>query len=153
MSSWWESLFGFIFFNELSTKFNASGDFAQAYVIAHEVGHHVQNLLGTLNEVEKAKQKMSKIKQNELQVKVELQADCYSGLWAYYSKKDFDSIEAGDIQEALNAANAIGDDTLQKRAQGEVVPDSFTHGTSEQRMAWFKKGFNTGDLNTCNTFR
>ncbi len=109
--------------------------------------------MGTLNEVEKAKQKMSKIKQNELQVKVELQADCYSGLWAYYSKKDFDSIEAGDIQEALNAANAIGDDTLQKRAQGEVVPDSFTHGTSEQRMAWFKKGFNTGDLNTCNTFR
>jgi len=140
------------FFNELSSKFNASGDFAQAYVIAHEVGHHVQNLLGTLSEVQKEKQKVSSIKQNALQVRVELQADCYAGLWAHYSKKDFDSLEQGDIEEALNAANAIGDDTLQKRAQGHVVPDSFTHGTSAQRMAWFKKGFDTGDLNTCNTF-
>ena len=140
------------FFAELAKRHDAPGDFAQAYVIAHEIGHHVQNITGTIDKVQKEKQKSSTKQQNELQVKVELQADCYAGLWAYYSKKDFDSLEEGDIQEALNAANAIGDDTLQKKAQGHVVPDSFTHGTSKQRMSWFKKGFDTGDLKACNTF-
>ena len=140
------------FFDELAKRHDAPGDFAQAYVIAHEIGHHVQNITGTIDKVQKEKQKSSTKQQNELQVKVELQADCYAGLWAYYSKKDFDSLEEGDIQEALNAANAIGDDTLQKKAQGHVVPDSFTHGTSKQRMSWFKKGFDTGDLKACNTF-
>ena len=140
------------FFDELAKKYKAPGDFAQAYVIAHEIGHHVQNLLGTLNKVQKEKSNVSATKQNALQVKVELQADCYAGLWAYYSKKDFNSIEKGDIQEALNAASAIGDDTLQKKAQGYVVPDSFTHGSSSQRMAWFKKGFEGGTLESCNTF-
>ena len=140
------------FFDELAKRHDAPGDFAQAYVIAHEIGHHVQNITGTIDKVQKEKQKSSTKQQNELQVKVELQADCYAGLWAHYSKKDFDSLEEGDIHEALNAANAIGDDTLQKKAQGHVVPDSFTHGTSKQRMSWFKKGFDTGDLKACNTF-
>lgn len=140
------------FFDQLAKRHDAPGDFAQAYVIAHEVGHHVQNITGTIDKVQREKQKVSTKLQNELQVKVELQADCYAGLWAHYSKKDFDSLEEGDIQEALNAANAIGDDTLQKKAHGHVVPDSFTHGTSNQRMSWFKKGFDTGDLKACNTF-
>lgn len=140
------------FFDELAKRHDAPGDFAQAYVIAHEIGHHVQNLTGTLNKVQKAKQSLSDTQDNALQVKVELQADCYSGLWAYYSQKDFNSIEEGDIQEALNAASAIGDDTLQKQAQGYVVPDAFTHGSSAQRMAWFKKGYQSGDLKACNTF-
>lgn len=140
------------FFDELAKRHDAPGDFAQAYVIAHEIGHHVQNLVGTLNKVQKAKQNLSDTQDNAIQVKVELQADCYAGLWAYYSKNDFNSLEEGDIQEALKAANAIGDDTLQKQAQGYVVPDSFTHGTSQQRMSWFKKGFETGDLKACNTF-
>lgn len=140
------------FFDELAKRHDAPGDFAQAYVIAHEVGHHVQNLVGTLNKVQKAKQSLSDTQDNALQVKVELQADCYAGLWAYYSQKDFDSIEEGDIQEALNAASAIGDDTLQKKAQGYVVPDAFTHGSSAQRMTWFKKGYQSGDLKACNTF-
>lgn len=137
------------FFDELAKKYNASGDFAQAYVISHEIGHHVQNLLGTLTKVQKAKQSLSTQEQNALQVKVELQADCYAGIWAYYSKTLFDSLEKGDLQEALNAANAIGDDTLQKKAQGYVVPDSFTHGTSKQRMEAFKKGFDSGELKAC----
>ncbi len=140
------------FFDELAKRHDAPGDFAQAYVIAHEIGHHVQNLVGTINKVQKAKKSLSDTQDNALQVKVELQADCYAGLWAYYSKKDFNSIEQGDIQEALNAASAIGDDTLQKKAQGYVVPDAFTHGSSAQRMDWFKKGFQTGDLKACNTF-
>ena len=140
------------FFDELAKRHDAPGDFAQAYVIAHEIGHHVQNITGTISKVENAKQGLSDAKENALQVKVELQADCYAGLWAYYSKKDFNSIEEGDIQEALNAASAIGDDTLQKKAQGYVVPDSFTHGSSSQRMAWFKKGFEGGTLESCNTF-
>ena len=140
------------FFDELAKRHDAPGDFAQAYVIAHEIGHHVQNITGTISKVENAKQGLSDAKENALQVKVELQADCYAGLWAYYSKKDFNSIEKGDIQEALNAASAIGDDTLQKKAQGYVVPDSFTHGSSSQRMAWFKKGFEGGTLESCNTF-
>lgn len=140
------------FFDELAKRHDAPGDFAQAYVIAHEIGHHVQNITGTISKVENVKQGLSDAKENALQVKVELQADCYAGLWAYYSKKDFNSIEKGDIQEALNAASAIGDDTLQKKAQGYVVPDSFTHGSSSQRMAWFKKGFEGGTLESCNTF-
>jgi len=141
------------FFDELAKRHKAPGDFAQAYVIAHEVGHHVQNLVGTLTKVKKAKQNFKNDKKsNALQVKVELQADCYSGLWAHYSMKNFDSIEEGDIAEALNAASAIGDDTLQKEAQGYVVPDAFTHGTSAQRMKWFKKGFDEGTLEACNSF-
>ena len=140
------------FFDELAKRHDASGDFAQAYVIAHEIGHHVQNITGTISKVQKEKQALNDEKQNVLQVKVELQADCYAGLWAYYSKKDFDSIEEGDIQEALNAASPIGDDTLQKKAQGYVVPDAFTHGSAAQRMAWFKKGFQNGTLESCNTF-
>lgn len=140
------------FFDELAKRHDAPGDFAQAYVIAHEIGHHVQNIIGTISKVQKEKQALNDEKQNVLQVKVELQADCYAGLWAYYSKKDFDSIEEGDIQEALNAASAIGDDTLQKKAQGYVVPDAFTHGSAAQRMAWFKKGFQNGTLESCNTF-
>ncbi len=142
------------FFDELAKRHDAPGDFAQAYVIAHEVGHHVQNILGTLDKVQKAKQSFrSEKKSNALQVKVELQADCYSGLWAYYSKKNFNSLEEGDIQEALNAASAIGDDTLQKKAQGYVVPDAFTHGSSKQRMEWFKKGFEEASLEACNSFK
>lgn len=141
------------FFDELAKRHDPPGDFAQAYVIAHEVGHHVQNLVGTLNKVQEAKQSFGNTKKsNALQVKVELQADCYAGLWAHYSKKNFNSLEEGDIQEALNAASAIGDDTLQKKAQGYVVPDAFTHGSSAQRMKWFKKGFNSTTLESCNTF-
>ena len=140
------------FFDELAKRHDAPGDFAQAYVIVYEIGHHVQNITGTISKVQKEKQALNDEKQNVLQVKVELQADCYAGLWAYYSKKDFNSIEEGDIQEALNAASAIGDDTLQKKAQGYVVPDAFTHGSAAQRMAWFKKGFQNGTLESCNTF-
>jgi predicted metalloprotease len=141
------------FFDELAKRHDAPGDFAQAYVIAHEIGHHVQNITGTISKVHKAKQKASKIQANALQVKVELQADCYAGIWAHYSKKNFDSLEKGDIEEALNAASAIGDDTLQKKAQGYVVPDAFTHGSSKDRMAWFQRGFNQGTLEACNTFK
>ena len=140
------------FFDELAKRHDAPGDFAQAYVIAHEIGHHVQNITGTINKVHKAKQGASQKAANALQVKVELQADCYSGIWAHYSKKNFDSLEEGDKEEALRAASAIGDDTLQKKGQGYVVPDSFTHGSSQSRMTWFNKGFTTGSLNSCNTF-
>jgi predicted metalloprotease len=140
------------FFDELAKRHDAPGDFAQAYVIAHEIGHHVQNMTGVLSKVQSAKQSLSEIQDNALQVKVELQADCYAGLWAHYSKNDFNSLEQGDIEEALNAASAIGDDTLQKKSQGYVVPDAFTHGSSVQRMAWFKKGFDSGTLEACNTF-
>ena len=140
------------FFDELAKRHDAPGDFAQAYVIAHEIGHHVQNITGTINKVHKAKQGASQKVANALQVKVELQADCYSGIWAHYSKKNFDSLEEGDKEEALRAASAIGDDTLQKKGQGYVVPDSFTHGSSQSRMTWFNKGFTTGSLNSCNTF-
>lgn len=140
------------FFDELAKRHDAPGDFAQAYVIAHEIGHHVQNITGTINKVHKAKQGIGKIASNALQVKVELQADCYSGIWAHYSKKNFNSLEEGDIDEALKAASAIGDDTLQKKAQGYVVPDAFTHGSSKSRMEWFNKGFKTGMLASCNTF-
>ncbi len=141
------------FYEELKNRFGAAGDFAQAYVIAHEVGHHVQNLLGTSAKMEEARGRLSEVEYNKLSVKLELQADFYAGLWAHHAQnlKDF-RLEAGDIEEALNAANAIGDDKLQKQVQGEVVPDAFTHGTSAQRMYWFKKGFETGDIKQGDTF-
>lgn len=138
------------FFEELRTRFGAQGgDFAIAYVIAHEVGHHVQNLLGTAGEVRQQQQSLSQGQANELSVSLELQADFYAGVWAYHNQE---YLEPGDIQEALSAASAVGDDAIQKRTTGNVVPDAFTHGTSEQRMKWFKKGYNTGDINLGNTF-
>lgn len=141
------------FYKELKDRFGASGDFAQAYVIAHEVGHHVQNLLGITAKMDKYRSQLSEKEYNKLSVKLELQADFLAGVWAHDAQnlKDF-KLEEGDIEEALNAANAIGDDKLQKQAQGEVVPDAFTHGTSAQRMYWFKKGFQTGDFNQGDTF-
>ena len=141
------------FFDELAKRHDAPGDFAQAYVIAHEVGHHIQNIVGTIPKVHKAKQNASKKQANALQVKVELQADCYAGIWAHYSKKNFNSLEDGDIDEALKAASAIGDDTLQKQAQGYVVPDAFTHGSSADRMKWFNRGYTIATLDACNTFK
>lgn len=138
------------FYKELKDRFGADGDFAQAYVIAHEVGHHVQNLLGTSDKMQQARGTLSEKEYNKLSVKLELQADFYAGLWA--SKAKDIQLEEGDLEEALNAANAIGDDKLQKQAQGEVVPDAFTHGTSAQRVYWFKKGFDTGDISQGDTF-
>lgn len=140
------------FYDELQSRFQAPGDFAMAYVVAHEVGHHVQNLLGTAGKVRERQQSLSEAEANELSVRLELQADFYAGVWAHHAQKMKNILEEGDIEEALNAANAIGDDKLQKQSQGEVVPDSFTHGTSEQRMRWFKKGFTSGDLSQGNTF-
>jgi predicted metalloprotease len=140
------------FFEELDRRFGAAGDFAQAYVIAHEVGHHVQTLLGTSQQVHAARQRVSESEYNQLSVRLELQADFYAGVWAHHAQKYRNILEPGDIEEALNAANAIGDDKLQKQAQGYVVPDSFTHGSSEQRVRWFRKGFQTGDVNQGNTF-
>lgn len=139
------------FYEELQSRFNAPGDFAMAYVVAHEVGHHVQMLLGTTEKMARARQQMSEREYNHLSVKLELQADFYAGVWAHYANRA-KILEAGDIQEALNAANAIGDDRLQRQAQGTVVPDAFTHGTSEQRMYWFKKGFDSGDPSQGDTF-
>jgi len=140
------------FFDELSARHNAPGDFAQAYVIAHEIGHHVQNLEGTLDKAHRAQQSaLDKANANATQVKVELQADCYAGIWAHHTQKSRAVLEEGDLEEALNAASQIGDDTLQKQAQGYVVPDAFTHGTSAQRMKWFKRGFDTGRAEGCNT--
>lgn len=140
------------FYNDLKNKMHAPGDFAQAYVIAHEVGHHIQNITGVIPKVNKIKRRLGRKKSNVLQVKVELQADCYSGVWAKGVQDDYNMIEAGDIDEALNAASQIGDDRLQKQAQGYVVPDSFTHGSSAQRKKWFKRGFDSGDIAQCNTF-
>jgi predicted metalloprotease len=143
------------FFDELASRHNAPGDFAQAYVLAHEIGHHIQNMQGTLDKVQKAKQSWggSSVKSNALQVKVELQADCYAGAWAYHAHKQFDILEPGDIEEALRAASSIGDDTLQRQAGGAVRPDAFTHGSSKQRIEWFRRGLESGDLRQCNTFR
>jgi uncharacterized protein len=141
------------FYSELRNRFKAPGDFAMAYVIAHEVGHHIQNVLGISGQAEKAKQGLVEAEANKISVKVELQADFLAGVWAHYAQKDQQIVQAGDIEEALNAAHAIGDDNLQRQAQGYVVPDGFTHGTSEQRMYWFKKGFETGDINQGNTFQ
>ncbi|QYJ67924.1 KPN_02809 family neutral zinc metallopeptidase [Flavobacterium litorale] len=141
------------FFDELQSRFGAKGgDFAIAYVIAHEVGHHVQTLLGTSKKVRQLQSQTNKTRANELSVAQELQADFYAGLWAHYNHEMNNILEDGDIAEALSAAHAVGDDAIQKRTQGHVVPDSFTHGTSEQRMYWFKKGFTTGDINQGNTF-
>lgn len=140
------------FFDDLKTRHGADGDFAQAYVIAHEVGHHVQNLLGTSTEVRKAQRGLGKSAANELSVKLELQADCFAGLWGNHADRSRDILERGDIEEALNAASAIGDDRLQKQSQGYVVPESFTHGSSAQRVRWFKQGITTGDVGDCDTF-
>jgi predicted metalloprotease len=140
------------FYDQLSNQFGASGDFAMAYVVAHEVGHHVQNLMGTSDKVHQARERMSEAEGNQLSVALELQADFYAGVWAYHAQKMKNILEPGDIEEALRAANAIGDDRLQMKSQGYVVPDAFTHGTSEQRMYWFKKGFDTGDIKQGDTF-
>ncbi|MEQ1934141.1 MAG: neutral zinc metallopeptidase, partial [Fimbriimonadaceae bacterium] len=138
------------FYDVLRDQLGANGDFAQAYVIAHEVGHHVQNLLGVSEKVEAARQQLSERDFNRMSVRMELQADFYAGLWAHYAKNL--KLNEADIQEGLEAANAIGDDTLQKRSQGRVVPDAFTHGTSQQRMKWFMKGFQTGRIQDGDTF-
>ena len=140
------------FFDELKTRFQAPGDFAQAYVLAHEVGHHVQNLLGTERKVRAAQENASEVEKNQLQVKMELQADCYAGVWAHNADRARQIIEQGDVEEALNAASAVGDDTIQKRTQGHVVPDSFTHGTAAQRTSWFKRGLDQGSIESCDTF-
>ncbi|MDU4797328.1 MAG: neutral zinc metallopeptidase [Klebsiella michiganensis] len=139
------------FYDEMRNKLGAGGDFAQGYVIAHEVGHHVQKLLGIESKVRQLQQKASQAEANRLSVKMELQADCFAGVWGYNMQKQ-DYMETGDLQEALNAAEAIGDDRLQQQSQGRVVPDSFTHGTSQQRYTWFKRGFDSGDPAQCNTF-
>jgi len=143
------------FFDELARRHNAPGDFAQAYVLAHEIGHHVQDIAGTLDKVQKIKQQWGGRgpRANALQVKVELQADCYAGVWGHYAQKRFGMLEPGDLEEALNAASEIGDDTLLREAGRAVRPDAFTHGSSAQRVAWFKRGFESGDLRQCNTFQ
>ncbi|MGB9090549.1 MAG: neutral zinc metallopeptidase [Pseudomonas farsensis] len=141
------------FFREMETRFAAEGDFAQAYVIAHEIGHHVQTLLGVSAKVDAARRSGQRMEgDNGLLVRQELQADCLAGVWAYQAQKRLNWLEPGDVEEALNAANAIGDDRLQQQGQGRVVPDSFTHGTSQQRVRWFKAGFSSGDVNQCDTF-
>ena len=140
------------FYKELSRRFSAPGDFAMAYVIAHEVGHHVQNLMGTSNKVHQARSRLSQEEYNELSVRLELQADFYAGVWAHHAQKMNKILEDGDIEEALRAASAIGDDKIQKQSQGYVNPESFTHGTSEQRVRWFRKGFQTGDVRQGDTF-
>jgi predicted metalloprotease len=140
------------FYEDLKSRFGAPGDFAQAYVIAHEVGHHVQHLLGITEKVHAMRGELSEEEYNKLSVKLELQADFLAGVWAHHANNMNQMIEEGDYEEAMNAASAIGDDRLQKQARGYVVPDSFTHGTSEQRQRWFKKGFETGDLNQGDTF-
>jgi uncharacterized protein len=140
------------FFDELATRFQAPGDFAQAYVIAHEVGHHVQNLLGISDKVHAARQRASEAEGNALSVRLELQADCFAGVWAHNAERSRQILESGDLEEALGAAAAVGDDTLQQRSRGTVVPDSFTHGTSAQRMTWFKRGLEQGKLEACDTF-
>jgi predicted metalloprotease len=139
------------FYEDLQKKLNAPGDFAMAYVVAHEVGHHIQNLNGTADKVSRLRQQVSETEYNRYSVRLELQADFLAGIWAHFAQQK-NILESGDIEEALNAANAIGDDRLQKRSQGYVVPDAFTHGTSEQRMYWFKKGYQTGDLGQGDTF-
>jgi len=141
------------FFDEMEQQLGAPGDFAQAYVIAHEVGHHVQKLLGISERVQEQRQRVGEIEANQQSVRLELQADCFAGLWAKHADQAASILEAGDIDEALGAASAVGDDRLQRRASGEVVPDSFTHGTSEQRARWFRRGFDTGTLEACDTFK
>ncbi|MBT9314240.1 KPN_02809 family neutral zinc metallopeptidase [Leptothoe spongobia] len=140
------------FYRDLKSRHQAPGDFAQAYVVAHEVGHHVQNILGISNEVRQLQSRASKAEANQLSVRLELQADCFAGVWANRADKARDILERGDIEEALNAASQIGDDRLQEQSRGFVVPESFTHGSSAQRMRWFKQGLATGDIEQCNTF-
>jgi len=140
------------FYDDLKTRHGAPGDFAQAYVIAHEVGHHVQNLLGISEKVHSATRRMSQTEANALSVRLELQADCFAGFWGHHANRDRQMLEPGDLDEALRAASAIGDDRLQKQARGYVVPDSFTHGSSEQRVHWFSQGFKSGDMSRCDTF-
>ena len=139
------------FYQEMRDKLGADGDFAQGYVVAHEVGHHVQNLLGIERKMREQQQGLSRAEQNKLSVKLELQADCFAGVWGHYMQQE-QVLEHGDLEEALNAAQAIGDDRLQQQSQGRVIPDSFTHGSSAQRYAWFKRGFDSGKPASCNTF-
>jgi predicted metalloprotease len=140
------------FFNELATRFQAAGDFAQAYVVAHEVGHHVQTLLGITSEVTRRRQSVGEEESNALSVRTELQADCFAGVWANYAQRKLNVLDSGDIEEGLRAAAAVGDDRIQKQSQGYVVPESFTHGSAEQRMRWFRVGFDQGSINACDTF-
>lgn len=139
------------FFDELRTEFKASGDFAQAYVVAHEVGHHVQNVLGDMEKVNRLQQQVNQTQANQLSVRLELQADCYAGVWGNYVQKQ-NKLEVGDVEEAIRAAQAVGDDMIQRRTQGYVVPDSFTHGSAKERATWFARGFQSGDMRQCNTF-
>jgi hypothetical protein len=140
------------FFRELEARLRAPGDFAAAYVVAHEVGHHVQNVLGIMDRVDQTRRRVSTTAANELSVRVELQADCFAGVWAHHADRSRNLLEAGDIEEGLGAAAAVGDDRLQRRSQGYVTPDSFTHGTSAQRMRWFQRGFAGGEIADCDTF-
>ena len=140
------------FYDELKRRFNAPGDFAQAYVVAHEVGHHVQTLLGIADKVQGLKRRMDERESNALQVRMELQADCLAGVWANLNHQLNNRLEPGDIEEGLRAANAIGDDMIQKKTQGYVVPDAFTHGSAEQRMRWFTNGYKSGKMQSCDTF-
>ncbi|MEZ5565911.1 MAG: neutral zinc metallopeptidase [Gammaproteobacteria bacterium] len=140
------------FYRDLRERFHAPGDFAQAYVIAHEIGHHVQNLLGLSSQVQEARQQMSKVDANALSVRVELQADCLAGIWANRADRSRQILEEGDVDEALTAASAIGDDRLQQQSRGYVTPDSFTHGSAAQRVRWFRKGLSSGQLDACDTF-
>jgi predicted metalloprotease len=139
------------FYQQLRDRFKAPGDFAQAYVIAHEIGHHVQNQLGIMKKMDAYRQRMTETQYNALSVRLELQADCFAGVWAHHAQNR-NLLEAGDVEEAMRAASAIGDDTIQRRTQGRVVPDSFTHGSSEQRMRWFMTGMKSGQISACNTF-
>ena len=140
------------FYQDLKTQYQAPGDFAQAYVVAHEVGHHVQNLLGIADQVRTLQSQVGRVEANQLSVKLELQADCFAGVWANHAQRSRQVLEEGDIEEALNAASSIGDDRLQSQAKGYIVPESFTHGSSAQRVRWFKRGIQTGDPEQCNTF-
>jgi predicted metalloprotease len=140
------------FFDELKSRFGAYGDFAVAYVVAHEIGHHVQDQLGILNKVNSERSRSSESRSNDLSVRIELQADFLAGMWAHYDEQMFNSLEAGDIEEAMNAASSVGDDVLQKRYQGRVIPDAFTHGTAAQRKEWFRKGYTSGDFDQGDTF-
>lgn len=141
------------FFNDLAQRHDAPGDFAQAYVVAHEVGHHVQTLLGVSEQVHAARSRAGEAEGNALQVRMELQADCFAGVWAHHAQKARQVLEPGDVEEALAAASGVGDDRLQQQARGYVVPESFTHGSSEQRMRWFQRGMQTGDAAQCDTFK
>jgi hypothetical protein len=141
------------FYDDLRSRFGAPGDFAQAYVMAHEVGHHVQHLTGTSDQVHAMRRRQSEVEANAMSVRLELQADCYAGIWAHHAERMRAVLESGDVDEALAAAAAVGDDRLQRQAGGTVVPESFTHGTSEQRARWFRRGLDTGDVRACDTFR